>query len=293
MRQSLRRQMTVADGFWSRAIAAPAAGVAALVAAFWVAICAAAPELIWQGLRIAAGHLTGADLAEALLLGVILAFFVEPLMRRVQALLRRDQPHAEPELAHPLFAASLGLCFALVAVGVHGSLVTLVNKSDDGLTGAIRLATAWAIVPGAVTLAWLAARRRCLSWLIGVPAALSGCIVGALYSWSPSGIFDSVVPSVAILVFGYPRATKNATQTVLIRCVPVVAATGAIWIVLAVTIDLLLRLWLPDAWQIYRPGGMWIDLRFYIGWTLGLLLAPAPRDAADSAGRRTVCAASH
>jgi hypothetical protein len=96
--------------------------------------------------------------------------------------------------------------------------VTLVNKSDDGLTGAIRLTTAWAIVPGAVTLAWLAARQRCLAWLIGVPAALSGFFVGALYSWSASGIFDSVMPSVAILVFGYPRAT-----------LPQLARSGLCW----------------------------------------------------------------
>jgi hypothetical protein len=80
-------------------------------------------------------------------------------------LLRRGHPHAEPEPGHPLFAASLGLCFALVAFGVHDSLVTLTNKSDDGLTGAIRLTTAFPIVPGTVTL------------VIGVPAALSGCRV--------------------------------------------------------------------------------------------------------------------
>jgi hypothetical protein len=167
---------------------------------------------------------------------------------------------------------------------VHDALVTLLNNGDGGLTGAIRLTTAWAIVPGAVTLAWLAARRRRLAWLIGVPAALSGCIVGSLYSWSGPEIFGSVVPSVAILGFGYPWATKNARPSVLIRCAPVVVATAAIWLALAVTVDLLLRLWRPDAWQIYRPGAAWIDLRFYIGWTIGLLLAPAPREAAKRVG---------
>ncbi len=278
------RQRVLADGFWARAIGAPAAGAAALVAALWVAICAAAPELIWQGLRIAAGHLTRADFAEALLLGVVLAFFVEPLMRRVQVLLRRGQLRAELEPGHPLFAASLSLSFALVAVGVHDALVTLVNKSDGGLVGAIRLTTAWSIVPGAVTLAWLAAGRHRLAWLFGVPAALSGCIVGSLYSWSASEIFDSVVPSVAILVFGYPWAMQKIRQTRLIRCAPVVFVTGAIWLVLAVTVDLLLRLWRPDAWQIYRPGAAWIDLRFYIGWTLGLLLTPAPHKAGGRGG---------
>ena len=129
MRQSRLRQMILAEGVWSRVIGAPAAGAAALVAALWVAICAAAPELIWQGLRIAAGHLTRSDLAEALLLGVILAFFVEPLMRRVQVLLQRGHLRAESEPGHPLFATGLSLSFALVAVGVHDALVTLVKAN--------------------------------------------------------------------------------------------------------------------------------------------------------------------
>ena len=56
------------------------------------------------------------------------------------------------------------------------------------------------------------------------------------------------------------------------------------WLLLALPIDLLLRLSHPDAWQIYRSGEAWIDLRFYIGWSLGLLLAPSPRETAASAG---------
>ena len=267
-------------------INAPVAAAAALVAALWVAICAAAPELIWQGLRIAAGHLTRADLVEALLLGAILAFFVEPLMRHLLNLARRGRVRAQPEPGHPLFAASLGLSFALVSVGVHDALVTLVNKSDGGLSAAIRLTTAWAIMPGTVTLAWLGARRGRLAWLIGVLAALSGGIVGWLFSWSGPEVFNSVVPSLAILGLGYPRATTGAGRTALMRCAPVVAVIGAAWLLLALAIDLLLRLSHPDAWQIYRSGEAWIDLRFYIGWSFGLLLAPAPRKPPPQPGRR-------
>jgi hypothetical protein len=284
-RRSRLRQMTWTGPFWRHVLVATAATAAALVAALWVAICAAAPELIWQGLRIAAGHLTRADLVEALLLGVILAFFVEPLMRRAQDLLRHGRIHSEPAPGHPLFAASLSLSFALVAVGVHDALMTLVNKSDGGLLAAIRLTAAWAIVPGTVTFAWLTARRRRLALLTGTLAALSGGIVCWLFSWSGPAIFDSVVPSLAILGFGYPRATTGAGRTALMRCIRVVVTTGAVWTVLAVTIDLLMRRWHGGVWQIYRPGEAWIDVRFYIGWGIGLLLAPAPRDVSASQGQ--------
>ena len=275
--QSRFRQVRLAGGFWWRAANTPVAAAAAFVTALWVAICAAAPELIWQGLRIAAGHLTRADLVEALLLGVILAFFVEPLMRHAQNLARRGRVRVQPEPGHPLFAASLGLSFAFVSVGVHDALVTLVHKSDGGLSAAIRLTTAWAIVPGIVTLAWLGARRRRFAWLIGILAALSGGIVGWLFSWSGPEVFSSV-PSLAILGLGYPRATTGAGRTALIRCAPVVVVIGAVWLLLALAIDLLLRLSQSNAWQIYRSGEVWIDLRFYIGWSLGLLFTPAPRD---------------
>jgi hypothetical protein len=73
------------------------AGSVALIVAFWVAICAAAPEVIWQGLRIAAGHLTRADLLSALLLGLILAFFVEPLLRRIGDFFGPSRPTAAEE----------------------------------------------------------------------------------------------------------------------------------------------------------------------------------------------------
>ena len=90
------RQMASLTRSWQRGSAAATAAMAALIAAFWVAICAAAPELIWQGLRIAAGHLTRADLIEALLLGTILAFFVEPLMRHARDLARRGRVRGGP-----------------------------------------------------------------------------------------------------------------------------------------------------------------------------------------------------
>jgi hypothetical protein len=272
--------------YWQRGSAAATAAAAALVAALWVAICSAAPELIWQGLRIAAGHLTRADLVAALLLGTILAFFIEPLMRHARDLARRGRVRGGPEPGSPLFAAGLGLAFALVSVGVHDALVALVDRSDGGLSAAIRLTTAWAIVPGAVTLAWLGARRRGLARLLGIVAALSGGIVGWLFAWSGPEIIDSVVPSVAILGLGYRRATTGAGRTALLRCAPVVAAVGVAWLVLALVIDYLLHLWHLDTWQIYRPGEAWIDARFYAGWSLGLALAPAPRDPAAAASAK-------
>ena len=58
--------------------------ISGLAFAIWVAVCAAAPELIWQGLLLIAHHFTLLNLYAIILIGLILAFFVEPLMERIR-----------------------------------------------------------------------------------------------------------------------------------------------------------------------------------------------------------------
>jgi hypothetical protein len=152
------------------------AGSVALIAAFWVAICAAAPEVIWEGLRIAVGHLTRADLLSALLLGLILAFFVEPLLRRTGDFFGPSRRASAEERRNPLFTAGLSLAFALVSVCVLDATSAFVSGRADtigepsGLAAAIALTTAWSIVPFAISLAWLSVRNRWLRVPIGVIA---------------------------------------------------------------------------------------------------------------------------
>src|ERR1700733_14713854 len=66
------------------------------ITSLWVAICAVAPEFIWRGLRTAYEHPDWSDLLSALLIGLILAFFVEPATQRVRA----DMPMFRPA-KHP------------------------------------------------------------------------------------------------------------------------------------------------------------------------------------------------
>lgn len=53
--------------------------------ALWVAVCAAAPEFLWQGLFSLFGYFSFTDAAAALLIGAILAFFVEPVLERLRS----------------------------------------------------------------------------------------------------------------------------------------------------------------------------------------------------------------
>ncbi len=255
------------------------AGSLALIAAFWVAICAAAPEIIWQGLRIAAGHLTRTDLLSALLLGLILAFFVEPLLRRIGDFFGPSRLTAAEEGCSPLFTAGLGLAFALVSVCVHDALSAFVSGRGgenivglSGPTAAIALTTAWSIVPFSISLAWLSVRSRWLRVPIGLIAGASPGIAGWLFSWSGHEVITTIIPCLLILGLGYRRVMSPPDRLALRRCGGVVALVAAGWLIGAWLVDL----FLVDHAKVYTTPEFWVDARFYLGWAFGLLLAPSP-----------------
>src|SRR5579872_3694411 len=83
--------------------------VSVVIASLWVSICAAAPEFIWQGFRIAFSEPIWTWLPSALLVGMILAFFVEPMMQYLRDSLvdRARRRPVRKRTANALFAASL------------------------------------------------------------------------------------------------------------------------------------------------------------------------------------------
>src|SRR5271154_6185252 len=119
------RPSVVARGVW-----AALAGIAATVSALSIAICAAALELVWQGLLLTFRHISRVDLLSALLIGLVLAFLVDPLMERIRYALSRDRPHETTSVSNernPLFATCIGIAFAFVSVCLHSALTSFVS----------------------------------------------------------------------------------------------------------------------------------------------------------------------
>jgi len=261
----------------------------ALVGALWIAICAAAPEFIWQGLRIGLGHFTRTDLLSALLVGLILAFFVEPLMRRLDDLLHQARYREGPQRGNLLFTASLAVVFALASVSVHHAMTAFVSDRGaehmDGRSGfaaAIALTTAWAIVPCGVTLAWLSVRSRWLRVPMGIIGAGSAAIAGWLFSWSAQEVFATAVPCLLILGIGYRRLAEEPRSRGFARCAPAVVLVAAGWLTIALALDAALGLYHLNQFKLYTTADYWVDVRFYLGWALGLVLAPSPYGASGS-----------
>ena len=258
---------------------------AVVTSSLWIAICAAAPEFIWQGLRIVFDHLSWTDLASVLMIGLILAFFVEPLMERMRGMLHRP-PHQESSHGAPynaMFTAVLSLAFALISVCVHDAISAFVSgrsdghtSADTGLAEAIMLVAAWAFVPFAVTLAWLSVRCRWTAVPMGVIGGASPCIAGWLFSWSAQTVITTIIPYLVLLAAGYRQITKERGQYAFVRCSQSVALVATIWLVIAWLFDTFLAFDHLERLQLHNGVRFWMDVRFYLGWTLGLVLAPFP-----------------
>jgi hypothetical protein len=266
----------------------PAVSVAAaaLILSLNVAICAAAPEFIWSGLLVALAHPSWADLVSALLIGLNLAFFVEPAMERLRDWLGSAGSPASHERRprNLLFTASLSLAFAVVSVCLHDAMVAFVSGRGEAdathqtaLVAGVTLIIAWAIVPFAVTLAWLSLGCRWLRAPLGIIAAASPGLSGWLFSWPAQVVITTAIPCWLILGFGYHRITKPPKRHDLTRCWRIAARVGALWLAVALLFDAVLGLFHVEHWNLYESAhSFFIDARFYLGWTMGLALAPLP-----------------
>lgn len=270
----------------ARDVAALSGGASAVTVSVWIAICAAAPEIIWQGFRLTYAQLSWTEVGAALLTGMILAFFVEPLMQMIREVLEhaRHRP-VHHRSSHVLFAASLALAFAMASVFLHGAMIAFISRGEgahegSALVAGLGLTAAWAIGPFTITLAWLGQRRRALAVPLGVLAVLSPLFAGWLFSWDAISVVSTAIPALAILGLGYwqggsPRLRHHAGMVLWV---------GIAWLLVALVVDAGLGLLGLARFDLYDPPSFWVDARFYLGWALGLLLAPTPRPSqADEA----------
>ncbi len=263
-------------------------GSEAIVAAVAIATCAAAPEFIWKGLTLAARHFSWATLVSAILVALLLVFFVEPIIERLRDWI--DKAHEPRDRAphHLAITAMIGFSIALVSTGLHDALGAFADISgaggeNAGLQRAVTVTLAWGIVPFAIALAWQAAEHRYLAIPLGVVAAASSFIAGWWFEWGITSTVSTAIPCLAIQALGYGRARDARVESRFARYAPALAVVAIAWLVLAPAYDAII--WLVKAgWSpLYESAAdYFIDVRFYFGWFLGLVLTrlPASRERA-------------
>ena len=245
----------------------------------WVSVCSVAPEFLWQGWLTVTHHFSWVTVGTVLLVGAIVAFFVEPLFERLRAM-RWHVAHKQRNPAHATFAA---FGFAVLAVLVHEAITSFVstsyvsNREEFSLFVALSDVLQWSSIPFTVTIAWLCMRQsRWIRWSTLLLASGIVFLLGFIYEWSVQEMFIAEIPSAFILFAGLQVMRRHPAQLALYRCVRLIAIIACIWLVTAGLVQLALSLFAPETWRFYSWTEYTTDFRFYVGWVIGLAVAPRP-----------------
>lgn len=247
--------------------------------AAWVSVCAFAPEVIWQGFLLLRGHFGAAEALTVLFVGALLAFFVEPLMERLKAR-RWHLPHPPGDRA--LLAVPAAFLFGAASVCVHEAMTAFLGgaHAHDGGTRLVRAleeALQWASVPAAVTATWFVAARapRLLLPMTALVVAWT-LAVGYLFAWRPLVVAATLLPAITIAVAGGRLAARRWDAATLPALAGLTARVAAGWLVLICLARLAAAAVGWPMSEFYGTGQILEDARFYLGWWLGLSLAPNP-----------------
>jgi len=246
--------------------------------AAWVSVCAAAPEFIWQGLLLLISHFTLQHAYPIFLIGLILTVFVEPLLERARDGRWTPEHRNRRSL---LFTAPIALIFGMVAVGLHESMLAYLAdghpQSPEGIRKAVALILEWASIPLAVTLAWFGARLN--GWLpavVAIAAAVWIVSMVLLFAWPLHDVLITAIPCITIIPLGQRYIRQNWQEHTFRNLAIGLAGFTAAWQLLTLLIGVALRMMGTTDYSLYSSGGFWEDFRFYLGWAIGLALAPNP-----------------
>jgi hypothetical protein len=85
----------------------------------------------------------------------------------------------------------------------------------------------------------------------------------------------TAIPCILILALGYRHARAARGDLYFARYAPTLAVVAIVWLSVTPIYDAIIPSW--KGWTpLYSVSDYFVDLRFYFGWFLGLLLTHAP-----------------
>jgi hypothetical protein len=252
-----------------------------LAVSIWVSVCAASPEFIWQGLQELLHHFSRQTAYSIILIGLILTVFVEPILERAR--------EGRWQLKHPstrnlLFTMPIAFIFGVAAVGLHESMIAYLapphsdpGVQQEGMIRAVSLILEWACIPLAVTMAWFSARTNgWLRYLAGGAAAVWVVGAGWYYDWPVREIFVTSIPCVALIPLGQTYVARRWDENTFRNLAVGLSALSVLWLAITLLVQAALPAMGIAGGFLYESGDVSEYLRFYLGWALGLALAPNP-----------------
>lgn len=258
--------------------------------ALWVSICSAAPEIIWEGFNIMSGHFGKAQIYSIIFVAALLVFFVEPLIERM----RNGSWEVEHRNARNLlYTAIISLTFSIAAVCIEeamnaylsGEYVTAAadQAKQANLIRAIEQVREWASIPFIVIATWFVASIG--RWFASFVAALT-CVaivvIGVSYGWEWRVIITAAIPSCVINVIGCMFVSRHWNNKTFPALAGLTASVAGCWFILAGLVLGCANLFGISDFYLYTWTGFFEDFRFFLGWALGLAIAPNPLAAGTS-----------
>ena len=247
----------------------------------WVSVCAFAPEAIWQGLLLLQGHFGPVEIYTALFIGTLFTVFVEPLLERLRAG-RWRLTHGSSR--NVVLTAIVSLGFGILAVCIHHSIDAYLGGAIGGpvarqaaLANAMHQTQEWASLPAAIMVAWFLGHVRG-RW--AYPALCLAClwsvVAGILYGWPWLEVIVTAIPCCVIALLGTRIIHDHRTPWRVFALARVVGVVGAGWLCFIWAMGWIGARGGYPALEVYSPAQLAEDARFYLGWFLGLCVAPNP-----------------
>ena len=253
----------------------------------WVSTSAFAPEIIWQGFLLMGRHFGAAEIYTIVFIGVLFTLFVEPIAERLKEGRWSRAPgesHGQAQAGRFVIGALLSFLVGVAVVCVHEAMGAFFGDGPAGedarwanLARAISQALEWASVPAAITVAWLLARisPRVAYAALGVACAWT-VAVGFVWAWRWPVVVTTSATCCLIALLGTRivlRGWRKSSLPALARLVGIAALACLTFVLLAQAAAS--RLGHHDV-EFYSRAQTFEDLRFYLGWCLGLSIAPDP-----------------
>ena len=249
--------------------------------AIWVSVCAAAPEFIWQGMLELLHHFSRQTAYSIVLIGLILTVFVEPILAWARDGQWQPQHRSTQSL---LFTAPIAFVFGLAAVGLHECMTAYLGAPGDdpaprreAMARGANLILEWACIPLAVTMAWFSARLRGgIPYLAGACAAVWVIGAGLFYNWPLPGIAITSIPCIALIPMGQAYVARHWDEHTFRNLAIGLAAFSVFWLAMTSLVQAAMaKIGIAEIY-FYAPGDLSENFRFYLGWAVGLTLAPNP-----------------
>ena len=245
----------------------------------WVGVCASVPEIIWQGGKLLLDHGEIQEfLISSLLVGMMLAFFVEPLTERLKNRSWSAHHNAQGWTFVTILVAVL---FGMFTVCVHQCIDTLLHNKvtstsneNTGLHEAIRIAVQWSFIPAIFTMVWFIGlkKRRIGNILVIIASVIIFAVSMLAFHWhiynSVSSIMVGALASIIVInKSGRSRPLGKKGDYYL-------SISAGICFTICTLLLMFVNYYIV---QIDYDGlDYGEDARFYLGWILGLSFLPDP-----------------